>query len=289
MTSNFIAYLTANDDSSYTKDMLNFTNMAKFNPGVEHIDLFIAISEVRPFTDSDIIKVQHLARILKNCEWISVKSIILKANTGRDFSSAHVCLNEIAKHATDQDIVMVKNRSGYGPLCPDWFKAYSELLHSHPETGLVGSTINFSGHPKKKSYGIKTHVQTYVYMSYWKYFNEILDTFPAIKCTDRTNLIVEGELGLSTLFLKRGLSLACLAWPNHLFSLSRLTDSSLPQNDIKHKVKSIPIRYKYDAYGRWCILAKIKWYLLIWCSQGITGTEEIVPVHNLSAYIGDTN
>lgn len=240
MSKSFMAYLTANDDSSYTKDMLNFTNMAKFNPGVEHIDLFIAISAVRPFTDSDTRKIRRLANILKDCTWISVKKIILKGNIGRDFSSAYVCLNEIAKHASGQDIVMVKNRSGYGPLCSDWFKAYSDLLRSHAEIGLVGSTINFSGHPEKKSYGMQTHVQTYAYMGYWKHFNEILDTFPAIKCTNRTNLIVEGELGLSTHFLKRGLSLACLAWPNQLFNLSHLTDPTLPQHDIKRKVKNIP-------------------------------------------------
>lgn len=282
MSKSFMAYLTANDDSSYTKDMLNFTNMAKFNPGVEHIDLFIAISAVRPFTDSDTRKIRRLANILKDCTWISVKKIILKGNIGRDFSSAYVCLNEIAKHASGQDIVMVKNRSGYGPLCSDWFKAYSDLLRSHAEIGLVGSTINFSGHPEKKSYGMQTHVQTYAYMGYWKHFNEILDTFPAIKCTNRTNLIVEGELGLSTHFLKRGLSLACLAWPNQLFNLSHLTDPTLPQHDIKRKVKNIPIRYKYNAYGRWCILAKIRWYLLIWCAQSKNEGSE-VPVKQIDS------
>jgi len=275
MHKNYIAYLTANNDSSYTKDMLNFTNMAKFNPGVEHIDLFIAISAVRPFTDSDIKKIKQLAYIFKDCRWISLKKVILKGNIGRDFSSAYVCLNDIAKHASGQDIVMVKNRSGYGPLCPDWFKTYVDLLRSNAVIGLVGSTINFSGHPKKESPEITTHVQTYVYMSYWKYFHEIIDMFPAINCTDRINLIVEGELGLSRMFLEKNLALSCLAWPEQVFTLLRPNAPLLPQDDIKKTVRNLPIRYKYYSYGRWSLYSKIRWFVLTCFSQNNNQNEDV--------------
>lgn len=263
MAKHYLAYLTANDDGSYIKDMLNFTNMARFSPGVDHINLVIAISAVRPFTDSDMKRIKDLLQLFENCSWISVSKVILKGNVGRDFSSAYVCLKEIAKTAAGRDVVMVKNRSGYGPLCPGWYDAYASLLGSREDLGLVGSTINFHGHPKKNQSGINTHVQTYVYMSYWKYFSEILDNFPAIRCTDRLELIVEGEIGLSRMFMDRNLALSCLAWPDHSFTLAHPTNPQLPAGDIKRKVRNVPVRYKFRAYGRWCLYLKIKWFFKI--------------------------
>lgn len=260
MSKNHLAYLTANDDGSYIKDMLNFKNMAMFNPGVDQIDLYIAVSAVKPFTDADTRKIGHLINIFKNCRWVRVQKVILKGNIGRDFSSAYVCLKEISKTADCLDIVMVKNRSGYGPLCNNWFEAYATQLRSNIEIGLVGSTINFSGHPKRNQHSINTHVQTYVYMSYWKYFSAILNVFPAIRCTDRLNLIVEGEIGLSRMFMENGLALSCLAWPDQTFTLTCPNAPQLSQVDIKRKVKNIPIRYKYRAYGRWCLFLKMRWF-----------------------------
>lgn len=275
MSKNYLAYLTANDDSSFIKDMLNFMNMAKFNPGVDQIELFIAVSAVRPFTDADNKKIRQLVSIFKECRWIDVKKVILKGNIGRDFSSAYVCLDEISKTADGQDMVMVKNRSGYGPLCNNWFEAYAAQLRNNSETGLVGSTINFSGHPKKNQHSINTHVQTYVYMSYWKHFSAILDVFPATRCTDRLNLIVEGEIGLSRLFMEKGLALSCLAWPEQSFTLTHQNEPQLPQGDIKRKVRDVPIRYKYRAYGRWSLFAKTRWLFTTQLFKNMTSSTDV--------------
>ncbi|MDD2540539.1 MAG: hypothetical protein PHH28_05770 [Desulfuromonadaceae bacterium] len=263
MASNFVAYLTANDDSSYIKDILNFYNMARFHPGVEHINLFIAISAVKPITASDMKKLKGLILIVENCKWITVVKVILKGNVGRDFSSAYICLKEIAQLATYNDLVMVKNRSGYGPLTHNWFQSYLKQLSSNSKIGLVGSTINLNGHPKAKLEFNNTHVQTYVYMSYWQHFASIIDIFPAVQCTDRLKLIIEGEIGLSRIFMERNLALSCLAWPDHIFTLQNIKDPHLPQTDIKSKVRGIPIRYKYKSYGRGLLFIRIKYLFLM--------------------------
>jgi hypothetical protein len=137
--------------------------------------------------------------------------------------------------------------------------AYEKQLVSDRTVGSVGSTINFSGHPKVQAAGIATHIQTYVYVSLWKYFAQIVDMFPAIKCTDRLSLIAEGEIGLSRIFMEHGLALSCLAWPNHSFTLAIPADISLPQHDIKRKVRTVPIRYKYKSYGRWRYVSPFWW------------------------------
>lgn len=262
MTIRHLAYLTANDDRSYVKDLINFKNMCRYNPGVEHIYLVVAVSAVRPFDDRDVTYINRLVSIFSDCPWLTIKKVILKGNVGRDFSSAHVCLKEMEKYASDNDVVMVKNRSGYGPLSAGWFEVYEKLFAPGSNIGLVGSTINLSGHPKASTDGITTHVQTYVYVSMWQHFAEIVDCFPAINCVDRVNLIAEGEIGLSGLFLERGLALTCLVWPGRIFTREHPSDMSLPQTDIKkYPGKKIPIRYKYKSYGRWHLITKIAWSL----------------------------
>lgn len=281
MAIKYLAYLTANDDRSYVKDLINFRNMCRYNPGVEHIYLVVAVSAVRPFDDLDIMYINRLVSIFSACPWLTLNKVILKGNIGRDFSSAHVCLKEIEKYASDNDVVMVKNRSGYGPLSAGWFEVYEKLFVPGNNIGLVGSTINFSGHPKASTDGITTHVQTYVYVSIWKYFAEIVDNFPAISCVDRLNLIAEGEIGLSRLFLDRGLTLTCLAWPGQAFTREHPTDMSLPQTDIKkHPGKKIPIRYKFKSYGRWHLITKIVWSLLGKAKRGVPTGNDITITYS---------
>lgn len=280
MSIKFLAYLTANDDRFYIKDLLNFTNMCKYNPGVEHMEVFVAISAVRPFDSRDVTYIKQLVSIFSNCPWVTLKKVILKGNVGRDFSSAYVCLKEIGKNASDNDVVMVKNRSGYGPLYTGWFGAYEKLLSSDSVIGLVGSTINFSNHPKAKYYGVSTHVQTYVYMSVWKHLAAMADIFPAVSCVDRVDLIVEGEIGLSRMFLNKGLALACLAWPDELFTRERLTNPLLPQADIKRKVKNVPIRYKFKSYGRWQVISKGLWVFSEKIKQGTKGEHDMLITYS---------
>lgn len=285
MSAKYIAYLTANDDGAYTKDFINFMNMCIYHPGVEHINLFVAISAVRPFDDKDSQTITRLLSIFDGCSWITVKGVVLKGNGGRDFSSAYVCLKSIASYASNDDVVMVKNRSGYGPLAAGWFDEYEKCLLSDSRIGLVGSTINFSGHPKVQSAGITTHVQTYVYVSFWKYFAQVVDVFPAIKCTNRLNLIDEGEIGLSRMFLDKGLALACLAWPGELFTRERPTSSLLPQADIKRKVKNVPIRYKFKSYGRWRFLCVTWWGYWLKSRSNVPSNKDLPIVY--SSRFGD--
>ena len=249
-----LAYLTANDQSSFVVDFLHFCNMARWNPGVPHVEITIAVSQVRPFSQTDVHELDRLARRADSAKWLSVKAVIWKSNLGRDFSSARICLKSIQERARKRDFVMVRNRSAYGPLAHSWYHDYVAQYCRFPETGLVGSTINLSGHPKlcrlnSRRDGV-THVQTYVYLSQWKHLVTFIESYPGSRCVNRLEVIEKGEIGLSRRIVNAGLKLSCLYWPQHVFDAVNPEDPKLPRYDIKGMATGVPLRYKYAQYLR---------------------------------------
>ena len=253
----YLSYATANDDDYFSADCFNFINMIKYNPGVKNIFLFIAISEVQKFTLHQKKIFSLLLNKIDNCPWITLKEIIIKNNIGRDFSSTKYCLKAISKTANIKDYVMIRNRSGYGPFSKFWYKNYINQFNKTNSMGLVGSTINFSGHPSKKIPGIKTHVQTYVYLSTWACLSQVYTDFPGSLCTNRIDLINKGEIGLSNFFIKRGYDISCLFWPSEIFNIKNHNSQNLPQKDIKKFARNLPIIYKYESNFK--ILKIILW------------------------------
>lgn len=258
-----LAYLTANDSPHYQADFLNFRHMTRHDPGVERVELYIAVSRVRPFTATDQAAIHGLLQMASECPWLRPHVVLWKGNTGRDFSSAEACLNAIGDDgAGPQDYVMVRNRSAYGPTQRDWYAQYVAQYERFEDTGLVGSTINFRGHPLLPTDGPTTHVQTYAYLSQWNHFAPLATAYPASRCTDRLELINAGEIGLSRRMLERGLSISCLHWPNERFTLQRQHAEHLPQTDIKSRAVSLSLRYKYAAYLRQIpnLWAQLMWW-----------------------------
>ena len=214
MAQHYLAYLTATDSRSHAADYLNLTNMVRYHPGVEKIVLFIAISRVSSERRDDPRAVACLLREVQKCPWLELRSVFWKSNIGRDFSSAAVCLNAMRDSAAAEDFVMVRNRSAYGPFEDSWYAKYVVQYERFANTGLVGSTINFLGHPLRPTPNPATHVQTYVYLSQWKHLEPFLTDYPGARCAERLDLIEQGEIGLSQSIMKRGLGLSCLQWPN---------------------------------------------------------------------------
>lgn len=245
-----LAYLTANDGRDFSIDYLNFRNMARYPPGVACVEITIAISQVRPFSAADARQVAALVHLVSAVPWLRLRTVIWKGNIGRDFSSAEACLCSMADSAHDDDFVMVRNRSGYGPFMGDWYEMYIDQYRRHAGSGLVGSTMHLSGPPNMPEGMDPRHVQTYVYLSQWRHLGTLLAEFPGRTCTDNPGAILFGELGLSQRILAQGLGLSCLHWPNHFFVAGSSNDPALPLRDIKAEVTGLPFRYKFPAYRR---------------------------------------
>ena len=245
-----MAYLTANDQIDFAIDYLHFCNMARLCPGVAHVEITIVVSRVLPVSAADVQALDELVRCADASPWLSVRAVIWKGNIGRDFGSAQAGLKSIARIATAQEYVMVRNRSAYGPLCEYWYRAYIEQYKKHPRTGLVGSTINLIGHPSRPDNADARHVQTYVYLSQWRHLESFINDYPGSTCKDRIDVIVEGEIGLSRRIMGNNLQMSCLYWPEHAFSVPGASDQSLPHEDIKRKVVGLPFQYKFPEYLR---------------------------------------
>jgi hypothetical protein len=242
----YLAYLTANDSKLYVADFLNFRHMVRFGPGVPRLLVYVAVSAARPFSEGDHVALDGLVQLTRDCSWLEVRRVMLKGNVGRDFSSAEACLQAIAEDARPDDLVMVRNRSAYGPQRDGWYREYVDQLTRFANTGLVGSTINQGCHLPLE--GLKTHVQTYAYLSQWKHLQPLAAAYPAASCIERCDVITKGEAGLSQSFLERGLGLTCLHWPWEQFTRERPNADYLPHDDIKRTARAVPLRYKYPQY-----------------------------------------
>lgn len=245
-----MAYLTANDSTCFALDSLHFRNMAQLSPGVEKVEITIVVSRTRPQSKLQERALEALVGLAEASPWLSVASVIWKGNIGRDFSSARVGLAEIGRRAGESDYVMVRNRSAYGPITDFWFQRYIDQYERYAHTGLVGSTINLTGHPSRPETDDSRHVQTYVYLSQWRHLAPLIDDYPGSNCTDRLDVIEQGEIGLSGRIMKGGLGISCLYWPQHVFSESSFDDPTLPREDIKQQAVTLPFRYKYSNYCR---------------------------------------
>ncbi len=237
-----MCYSTANE-TDYFADFMNFSRLARYNPGVTEVELFLVISEVRPASDADRRMAEKLMRLAARNAKIRCRSIHFKSNVGRDFSSAALGLLQMVECGSDQDLCLFVNRSGYGPYENGWFSRYVNHLNASGAS-LIGSTINFSGHPKGKQRQVSTHVQTYTYLARLLTLRPLADQFPAAQATDRIALIDAGEMGLSARIMQTGGTLSCLAWPKHSFSSEKPIATELPQNDMKKSAKNLPFMYK---------------------------------------------
>jgi hypothetical protein len=258
-----LAYVTANDQWNFSIDYLNFRNMAAHHPGVPRVDITIAISRARPFSKANRLEIDALVRNAATVPWLTVRAVIWKGNRGRDFSSTEACLRSIAEDAVDDDFVMVRNRSAYGPFVNNWYRAYVDQYQRHANTGLVGNTINLTGPPTMAAGEDGRHVQTYVYLSRWQHLAPLAKNYPGNRCTDNAGAIHDGELGLSRKILAAGLNISCLHWPERAFGPATADDPALPRGDIKAEAGGLPFRYKFPDYrrNRDAMLARTAWVI----------------------------
>lgn len=239
----FMSYSTANE-GDYQEDFFNFSKLAERAPGVEKVLLYVAISEVKARTARDTRALADLCGLAERNPRIEVKAISFKSNIGRDFSSAATNLRLIHQSAAPEDLVLFTNRSGYGPLSDNWYRAYVDQYQRFTDVHLCGSTISFMGHPDGIRRANDTHVQTYAFLSQIQHLEKFLSYFPAEDKTVRLDVIDYGEIAISQRMMNAGGALTCLAWPDHKFDNNHPVAEELPFVDIKREISGLPFVYK---------------------------------------------
>lgn len=240
----YLIYSTANDDSMYIDDFLNFDDMARFDSGMPLINIIVAVSQVKPFSKADMLTLSLLRWRAESSSRLKIVKIILKGNIGRDFSSVKSGLDLLRYIAKKDDYILVRNRSSYGPVSNDWYKVFLQQYLEFPTTGLVGSTISLKGHPSMSNPEGAIHVQSYCYFSQWQYLEKLVDDFPGVRSLNRISTIVDGEIELSRRIMNNGLYISCLNWPGVLFDSSMLNRTLNFEYNPVENINKIPFRYK---------------------------------------------
>lgn len=246
LTEYLLSYSTANDMASYPLDYANASRMARPAPGLAPVEVYISVSEVRERSRLDERRVRGIAERMQRNPALRVRDITFKSNVGRDFSSAAANLHKMSAERANDAFVLFLNRSAHGPMSTHWYRDFIRQFERHPNSGLCGNTINFSGLYGGAADGGHTHVQTYAYLSKLSALATLQGGIPGQDCRSREEAIINGEIGLSRHFLAAEKSLTSLAWPEHAFDWENSHDPELPQGNISHTVRGLPFRHIHD-------------------------------------------
>jgi hypothetical protein len=247
----YLAYATANEKRRFFWDALNFERLVARAPGVESIELYIAVSEVLGRSAEDDRAVAGLLKILAREPRIRVREVAFKSNTGRDMSSYLHCLDAIAAEASADDYVLCLNRSAFGPMRDDWYGAFVRQFGRDERIGLCGNSINFTGFPDLPDRGRFTHVQTYCFLGRPRVLADCFAGLPGLRAQTKEETIRGGEIALSRAVLRAGLGLSCLAWPEHVFVEPDPFHPSLPTDNISEFLTTTPFRHWGADDYRW--------------------------------------
>jgi hypothetical protein len=212
------------DDPLFQNDYFNLLNMFRHDPGVEHVHLYVAVSLVQNFNSFQKQILDAILQEAANCRWLTLVSVILKPNRGRDFSSLYQCLSAMKAHLSDDDFILVRNRSSSGPSASHWYKKYADLLVSDTRIGMVGSTINLNDHYSRGRKQNASHVQSYVFLTKWKYLSPLMDEFPALNVVTHVDAVLHGEIELSQKIMRSGAMIASLQKPKMLLDIHNQND-----------------------------------------------------------------
>jgi len=251
----YLAYATANESWRFFWDLQNFQRLAIFDPGVAHVDIFIAVSEVVPRRESHYRDLARLCRIAESNPRLRVRQLIFKPNTGQDFSSWNRSLSAIADECSPYDCVLCVNRSAFGPLDHGWYVRFVNQLEREPGIALCGNSINFEGYvaPPGPEH---THVQTYAFLGRPHLLAPHFARLPGLLAPTRERAILDGEIALSKALLREGYGITSLAWPEHVFFKHCAHDPALPQINISFELSATPYRH----WGREDYLAARAWW-----------------------------
>jgi hypothetical protein len=229
----FHCYATANDDRFYYRDIQNLLRIKNTDPGVTKIQLYVAISEVEKINSIDRTFIWAVKKLFYQHPSIVLKKIFFKTNIGRDFSSYSIMNYFIKDEAAPDDYVFFQNRSGYGPFREGWLNEIILQYKKFDRTAICGSTINFRDHPNRSQKKDLPHVQTYAFLTKILFLEKLGNFFPGAKESSRLEIILQGEIGLSQFFIRRGFGITCMEWPDEY-----INNESKPINnkDIKDSV-----------------------------------------------------
>ena len=103
----YLFYCTANE-KDYSIDYANILKMAKYHPGVDKVQIVIAISEAISKKNIEKNYIERLRKVMAKCQWLSLEKVFYKENKGQDFSSVKQCLALISGKALADDVITVE-------------------------------------------------------------------------------------------------------------------------------------------------------------------------------------
>lgn len=207
----FFSYATVNENPRYTRDLVNFRQYAQHDPGVDLVEVYIAVNQGHPKTRTDEIALQQLVRVLERNPKYKVRKVTFFEGPGRDWRALYVNLSNLLPHANNNDYLFFNNRSGTGALQNGWYRRLTDRLTENENHGGVASTIWLPTSPRDE---FSPHLQGFGIVTRIADVRSMMDDFPGIMATNSDGTIREGEVRFSEKLLEQGKNLVSLFQPS---------------------------------------------------------------------------
>ena len=216
----FFSYATVNENPRYTRDLINFRNYARHDPGVDLVEVYIAVNQARPKSKADEIALQQLVKVLEKNPRYKVRKVEFFRKPGRDWRALYTNLQNLMPEAEDSDFLFFNNRSGTGALESGWYRRMVQRMQQDFSIGGVASTIWLPdpNSPWEEERDYPAHLQGFGIVTRIGDVRPMLDDFPGIHATESRQTIEQGEVAFSQRLLASGKKLASLFQPNLLVS-----------------------------------------------------------------------
>jgi len=248
-----MVYVTAND-SKFFKDYVNLYFTRKFDPGVPEVRLYVIVACLQRNSWFQQWMLHRIMAMVRGSKRIRPMVLVLKNNTGRDFGSVHAGLHVLEPEVQPEDSILIRNRSSWGPQCKGWYKQYLDQLTSNHQMALVGSTIGLNDHPRRKRTEDVAHVQTYVYLSQWKFLSALMPDFPGRYATNHMEAVLHGEIELSQQLMKKGWSISSLQFPGLVIDANNQNQITADQHQKIETDIGLPILKDNQTRNTWYYL-----------------------------------
>lgn len=163
-----------------------------------------------------------------------ITEIHYRSNKGMDIGAYNYGINYLRNQGYDGDILLM-NSSVVAAKRDGWLLEYQNLFYSseHENIGLCGISMNSHNTMLEKP-AFKPHLQSFFLYTNINTLNVIFgDELSGSQITgDKSQLIEEGEIGISQMALEAGYGLRCSQFPEFVYYKN--TKWAIPEGDLRY-------------------------------------------------------
>ncbi len=164
-----------------------------------------------------------------------IEHIIARPNIGQDFGAYNAGYQHL-KSLGYEGAVMFLNTGVTGPYQTNWLQTYHQLFDRYQTLGVCGQTLS-ALNTRTDDNDFLPHVQSYCMMTTMPILNRVFPSaLPGANCSNRDDIVRDGEIGFSQRILNAGYGISCTQYPE--FYYTNGSDWTIPKREGRFRLST---------------------------------------------------